>query len=175
MKYVSTLFGLIVLAASTALSQSATAPVRSAAKKNASSTSTKVTAPRTSHPASKTGSKKTTAATKKTATSRTGSGRKGKTVTRVSAPARQMAPTPERYKEIQQALADKGYLKSEPTGVWDGDSTEALKQFQSDKNLTPTGKITAASLIGLGLGPKNVESSSGLASPQAESAVPSAN
>src|SRR5580698_6229388 len=24
---------------------------------------------------------------------------------------RQMAPTPERYKEIQQALADKGYLK----------------------------------------------------------------
>lgn len=66
-----------------------------------------------------------------------------------------MTPTPDRYREIQQALADKGYLKSEPNGVWDAQSTEALSRFQADRNLTPTGKITSASLIDLGLGPKN--------------------
>jgi peptidoglycan hydrolase-like protein with peptidoglycan-binding domain len=69
--------------------------------------------------------------------------------------SRQMTPTPERYREIQQALADKGYLKSEPNGVWDAQSVEALKQFQTDKNLSPTGKISSASLIDLGLGPKS--------------------
>ena len=63
-----------------------------------------------------------------------------------------MQPTPERYKEIQQALVDKGYLKSEPTGVWDADSTAALTQFQNDRKLPATGKLTSASLIALGLG-----------------------
>ncbi|MES1261031.1 MAG: peptidoglycan-binding domain-containing protein [Acidobacteriota bacterium] len=63
-------------------------------------------------------------------------------------------PTPERYKEIQEALAAKGYLKSEPNGVWDSQSSEALKQFQTDHNFSPTGKLSSASLIGLGLGPK---------------------
>ena len=65
-----------------------------------------------------------------------------------------MAPTPERYKEIQQALVEKGYLKSEPNGVWDAQSTDALRQFQTDKQLSPTGKLSSASLIALGLGPK---------------------
>ena len=68
--------------------------------------------------------------------------------------SRQTVPTPERYKEIQEALATKGYLKSDPNGVWDAQSAEALKQFQTDHNLSPTGKLSAASLIGLGLGPK---------------------
>jgi hypothetical protein len=66
--------------------------------------------------------------------------------------SRQQAPTPERYKEIQQALAAKGYLKTEPNGVWDADSAEALRQFQTDQKISPTGKINAPSLIGLGLG-----------------------
>ena len=69
--------------------------------------------------------------------------------------SRQSVPTPERYKEIQEALASKGYLKSEPNGVWDAQSQDAMKQFQNDHQLTPTGKLSAASLIGLGLGPKN--------------------
>jgi peptidoglycan hydrolase-like protein with peptidoglycan-binding domain len=72
----------------------------------------------------------------------------------VAGPPRQLTPTPERYREIQQALADKGYLKSEPDGVWDERSTEALKQFQTDQHLSATGKISALSLIDLGLGPK---------------------
>ena len=68
---------------------------------------------------------------------------------------RQQNPTPERYKEIQQALVDKGYLKSEPTGVWDADSIGALQRFQMDQKMTATGKINAPSLIGLGLGAKS--------------------
>jgi peptidoglycan hydrolase-like protein with peptidoglycan-binding domain len=67
---------------------------------------------------------------------------------------RQTAPTPDRYREIQQALIAKGYLKSEATGVWDAQSSDALLQFQTDHNLSPTGKISSASLIGLGLGSK---------------------
>jgi peptidoglycan hydrolase-like protein with peptidoglycan-binding domain len=68
---------------------------------------------------------------------------------------RQMSPTSDRYKEIQQALVEKGYLKSEPTGVWDNDSQDAMTRFQNDQKLPATGKITAASLIGLGLGAKS--------------------
>ena len=68
---------------------------------------------------------------------------------------RQLSPTRDRYKEIQQALIEKGYLKPEPTGVWDKDSQDAMKRFQTDQKLTANGKITAASLIGLGLGAKS--------------------
>jgi putative peptidoglycan binding protein len=69
--------------------------------------------------------------------------------------ARQAAPSADRYKEIQHALASKGYLKSEPSGVWDADSVAAMRQFQTDRKLDPSGKLTAASLIDLGLGPKH--------------------
>jgi len=75
-------------------------------------------------------------------------------VRRTAAVPRQAAPTPQRYKEIQDALAAKGYLKSEGTGVWDAESIDALKRYQAENKEDPTGKITAASLIGLGLGPK---------------------
>ena len=83
---------------------------------------------------------------------------------RTSSPPRQQAPTSERYSEIQKALAEKGYLKSEPSGVWGADSVDALKRFQNDNKLTPDGKIGARSLIHLGLGPKH-ESSSEFAVP----------
>jgi Putative peptidoglycan binding domain len=73
---------------------------------------------------------------------------------RTPAITRQAAPSSDRYKEIQQALASKGYLKSEPSGVWDADSVAAMRQFQTDRKLDPSGKLTAASLIDLGLGPK---------------------
>jgi peptidoglycan hydrolase-like protein with peptidoglycan-binding domain len=63
-------------------------------------------------------------------------------------------PTPERYKEIQQALADKGYFRSEPDGAWGPSSIDALKRFQHDQNLAEDGKIGSLSLIALGLGPK---------------------
>jgi peptidoglycan hydrolase-like protein with peptidoglycan-binding domain len=72
----------------------------------------------------------------------------------------QQAPTPERYKEIQQALASKGYLHGEPSGKWDADSADALKRFQTDQNLSPDGKINSLSLIALGLGPKRLAAQS---------------
>jgi hypothetical protein len=69
--------------------------------------------------------------------------------------SRQLAPTPDRYKEIQSALAKRGYLNGSPTGVWDAQSADALKHFQQDQNLEPTGKLNSLSLIALGLGAKS--------------------
>ena len=69
--------------------------------------------------------------------------------------SRQLAPTPDRYKEIQSALADRGYLKQSPSGVWDVQSADALKHFQQDQSLEPTGKLNSLSLIALGLGAKH--------------------
>jgi peptidoglycan hydrolase-like protein with peptidoglycan-binding domain len=66
----------------------------------------------------------------------------------------QQAPTQDRFTEIQQALATRGYLQTTPTGAWDASTVEALKRFQEEQNLPPTGKITSLSLIALGLGPK---------------------
>src|SRR5690242_11144191 len=63
---------------------------------------------------------------------------------------RQTAPSPERYKEIQEALVAKGYLSPEAAaGGWGESSTEALKKFQADQNLESTGKINSLSLIAL--------------------------
>lgn len=70
-------------------------------------------------------------------------------------PSYQTHPTPDRYKEIQQSLADKGYFKGEVNGVWGADSNEALKRFQSDHKLPDDGKLNSLSLIQLGLGPKH--------------------
>jgi len=74
----------------------------------------------------------------------------------------QMAPTPDRYREIQDALAAKGYLKTPSNGVWDADSIDAMQRFQKDQNLEPTGKLTARSLTALGLGTKQPEATASL-------------
>jgi len=69
---------------------------------------------------------------------------------------RQLSPTADRYREIQAALAEKGYLKSEDaTGAWNQNSIDAMKRFQEDQKLDPSGKINSLSLIALGLGPKH--------------------
>ncbi len=67
-------------------------------------------------------------------------------------------PAPERYREIQQALADKGYYRSEVNGQWGADSVEAMRRFQQDQNLDPNGKLDSLTLIALGLGPKRTAS-----------------
>jgi hypothetical protein len=92
----------------------------------------------------------------KTAIGKTVKGRKGgKSVHAAPVERSQAAPTPDRYREIQQALVAKGYLKSEPSGVWDADTQEAMRRFQADQKLDETGKINALSLISLGLGPQH--------------------
>ncbi len=79
----------------------------------------------------------------------------------------QQAPTPERYQEIQQALAKKGYFQGEANGQWGSDSLDALKRFQADQNLVPDGKLNSLSLIALGLGPKRLTAQSKSAAPTA--------
>jgi peptidoglycan hydrolase-like protein with peptidoglycan-binding domain len=64
-------------------------------------------------------------------------------------------PDPERYQEIQKALAERGYFKGQVNGQWGDDSVDALKRFQADRKLPDDGKINSLSLIGLGLGPKH--------------------
>ena len=105
-------------------------------------------------------STKRTVAAKKS-TSKTASSKKTvgkKTASKKAVPSwrsTQRTPTPERYKEIQQALASKGYLDpAVPSGVWDTPSVTALKKFQQEQNLEPSGKIDSLSLIALGLGPR---------------------
>jgi peptidoglycan hydrolase-like protein with peptidoglycan-binding domain len=74
-----------------------------------------------------------------------------------AAPARprgQIVPTPERYKEIQQALFDRGFMSSPPTGIWGPDSAQALKNFQQNQKIQSTGKLDSMTIIALGLGPK---------------------
>jgi peptidoglycan hydrolase-like protein with peptidoglycan-binding domain len=66
----------------------------------------------------------------------------------------QQQPSPDRYKEIQQALLDKGYFSGMPDGNWGPESVDALKRFQKDQNLDVDGKLGALSLMALGLGPK---------------------
>lgn len=87
---------------------------------------------------------------------------------RKASPPRQQTPTSDRYTEIQQALAAKGYYKGEANGVWSPDSVAALKRFQADQNLQADGKIGALSLIALGLGPKHESTGEIAAKPTAK-------
>jgi peptidoglycan hydrolase-like protein with peptidoglycan-binding domain len=87
-------------------------------------------------------------------------------------PTYQVHPTPDRYKQIQQALADKGYFKGTVDGSWGDDSVDALKRFQTDHHLENDGKINSLSLIQLGLGPKHDGSAITTANPGMPAAPP---
>jgi peptidoglycan hydrolase-like protein with peptidoglycan-binding domain len=138
---------------------------------SSATTTTKTTKRRVTHP-TVTSSKgvKHKSASGKTATGRTTTGKtasgktaKGKAVAKTARTTRrsyQQSPTPERYKEIQQALATKGYFQGEPNGEWGPDSQAALKRFQTEQNLTSDGKLSSMSLIALGLGPKRFSAQS---------------
>jgi peptidoglycan hydrolase-like protein with peptidoglycan-binding domain len=153
------LFLFAIFVASIALPQSTTAPKGSSSPGKA--------APKKAN--AKTVSRKTTSAKKGK------SSKKSVTTSATAGRSRQMAPTPERYRDIQQALVERGYLKSEPNGVWDARSVDALRQFQADQKLSPTGKISSASLIGLGLGPKTGQQElTGAAPKPPESSAPPA-
>jgi hypothetical protein len=82
----------------------------------------------------------------------------------------QAQPTQDRYKEIQTSLVQKGYLGGEPSGTWDADSVAAMKRFQKDQNLDADGKLSALSLIALGLGPKRTLTAS--SGPPATTTIP---
>ena len=144
------------------------------------------TAERTSaHSAGRVSTTRTTARTTTHVTTHvtTRGGRSVRTtkVARVAAgPSYQLHPEPTRYTEIQKALADRGYFKGDPNGVWGDDSSDAMRRFQADQKIDETGKIDARSLISLGLGPRHdgsrpvsspSESSSSSLQPQSATAV----
>jgi hypothetical protein len=134
-----------------------------AAKKKAAAPAKSKTAPK---PAPKTTAAKspaktgTPSAAKSGAASKSGAKSASKKSTSKRAPKttwrnRQLAPAPERYKEIQDALAAKGFLNpDDANGQWGASSVAALKSFQSAQNIDGNGKINSLSLIALGLGPK---------------------
>lgn len=148
------------------LGMSANAAVPS--KKKKATTSRKTTASAVRKPAVKKNTSRKPSPVKASASTSTRKGKStGKTTTasskRGKKPAapkttwrnRQTTPSADRYREIQQALATKGYLTAEQsTGAWDQTSISALKRFQQEQSLEPSGKINSLSLIALGLGPR---------------------
>lgn len=140
-----------------------TTPKASKAKASPSKTTKSKGTTSSKSTASKTGGSK--AATSKTSASKTGT---SKTAVKKPATGKQSSkqvatqyrrsaqkePAPERYKEIQQSLADKGYFAGPVNGAWGSDSVDALKRFQRDQNIGDDGKLGSLSLIALGLGPK---------------------
>jgi Putative peptidoglycan binding domain len=138
----------VTMSPASAAKKKKSAPSKTGASPSKTGVSKGATASRTtaSHPAAtKTGPR--TAAARR--------GKKGPPAKRVTWRNRQLAPTPQRYKEIQDALAAKGYLNPEDAnGAWNQASVDALKKFQAGQNLDSTGKINSLSLIALGLGPR---------------------
>ena len=168
MRFFSTLAALSVICALIGFAIPAAAKTtakKSTAKKSTSSSIKKKSpAPvRKAGPkASAKGTARTLSASSKTRSSKTVSSKTKSTAKAVPAATwrnRQQSPTSDRYRDIQQALYDKGYLKSEPSGAWDSESVAAMQHFQADQNQQPTGKITSPALIGLGLGGKSAGAS----------------
>jgi cytochrome c556 len=154
---------VIVLAFSAALAMWAATPAptdKAAAKKTAAKKSTKSTAKSSTSVSKGSAPKKVASGKQSTApkqtSSRKSSGKHPSRKTAASSFRRstQREPAPERYKEIQQSLADKGYFAGPVNGTWNADSVEALKRFQRDQNIGDDGKLGSLSLIALGLGPR---------------------
>ena len=160
---IGTLRSLAISMAVLTLAVAATGQQVSAAKKKTAAPSAKARAvPHAAAASAKTGTAKASvskSAASKAAVSKTRSKAASKSGTKshrtvARRPPAQQQPTTDRYKEIQQALADKGYFQGPVDGAWNTGSVEALKRFQKDQNLDPDGKIGSLSLIALGLGPK---------------------
>jgi hypothetical protein len=61
--------------------------------------------------------------------------------------------SPQRTEQIQEALVEAGDLHETPTGRWDAQTREAMKEYQTSNGFQPTGVPDAKSLMKLGLGP----------------------
>jgi len=64
-----------------------------------------------------------------------------------------LRPEPERIEQIQQALAQAGYFNGQPNGLWNDQTREAMRHYQTDHGFPATGLPEAKSLMKLGLGP----------------------
>jgi len=64
-----------------------------------------------------------------------------------------LRPEPERIEQIQRALAQEGYFKGQPNGLWNDQTRAAMRRYQADHGFPATGLPEAKSLMKLGLGP----------------------
>ena len=154
--------GLCAQSATTAKKKTAAPAKKSAPASSASkskSSTAKSTAPAKKSASSSKAAPARTAAKKAASKSRSkAAAKKPRTTWR----NRQTAPTPDRYRQIQEALAARGFLDQEvATGQWGSESVNALKKFQLAQNLDATGKINSLSLIALGLGPRRDATTTG--------------
>ncbi|MBZ5632438.1 MAG: peptidoglycan-binding protein [Acidobacteriia bacterium] len=152
---------VVVLALSTALALWAAIPASKSKKTTGKATGTKKAAPKGSKGSSSKGS---TSKGSKSKGTKAVAGKKSTSANTAAARYRrstQKEPVPERYKEIQRSLADRGYFAGPVNGTWGPDSVEALKRFQRDQNIGDDGKLGSLSLIALGLGPKRGASEAG--------------
>lgn len=69
-------------------------------------------------------------------------------------PARpRLSIPPTRAEQIQEALIQAGDLHSAPTGRWDSQTRQAMKEYQTQNGFQATGLPDAKSLMKMGLGP----------------------
>jgi hypothetical protein len=64
----------------------------------------------------------------------------------------QSAPSADRVGEIQTALSKQGFYEGETSGRWDDSTMGAVRHFQQQNGLDPTGRLDALTLQKLGLG-----------------------
>lgn len=140
-------FTLLLFFVLGSFSSEAASNTKAAAKSTAKNTTTK------SSPAK---------ATPKSPSSRKATGKSSKktVAARPPRPVTPQQPTSDRYREIQQALIDKGFLEGTPSGQWDTQSVAAFKKFEQSQNLREDGKIDSMALIALGLGPERTQTAS---------------
>jgi len=61
----------------------------------------------------------------------------------------------DRAREIQTALTREGYMKGEPSGVWDQPTKDAMTRYQADHGWQTKTLPDSRALIQLGLGPSH--------------------
>ena len=67
----------------------------------------------------------------------------------------QQAIQGDRAREIQTALIREGYMKGEPSGVWDQATKDAMTRYQADHGWQTKTLPDSRALIQLGLGPSH--------------------
>jgi peptidoglycan hydrolase-like protein with peptidoglycan-binding domain len=160
------------VAVGTLFVSSAAARAQTTAPKKATSSSKSATASKsetTSKPASGThhssSGHSTSSSAKGSATAKSTSSKSGKSSTKKTTKTKkvkgQAVPAPERITEIQDELAKRGAFIGTSSGKFDDSTSEALRKFQANNHLNPTGKIDALTLQKLGLGSETA----GLAAP----------
>lgn len=75
----------------------------------------------------------------------------------------QQAIQGDRARQIQTALIRQGYMKGEPSGVWDQPTKDAMTRFQADHGWQTKTLPDSRALIQLGLGPNHQDAINGKA------------